>query len=143
MTDEQIRYFSERIDQLTSKHKPLFGIMNANQMVCHCTDQIRLAIGTFMAEEYGTIDLDEILAISKSGKTVPSPKGLGQVEGGGTKSTNFVNDVKMLKEHILNFSQLTEDFHFKPHPYFGICNKDRWTAITIKHLNHHLHQFKV
>ncbi len=113
MTEEQIQHFLERIDKLTHEDKPLFGIMNANQMICHCTDQLRLAIGTFMADEYGTVNLDEILAISKSKRTVPSPKGLGQVEGGGTKPTNFRNDVEILKEHILSFSQLTEDFDFK------------------------------
>lgn len=91
-------------------------------MVCHCTDQIRLALGTLEAQEYGKLAPKEVFALSNAGKTVPTPKGLDQVNGEGTKPTTFDKDVKILKEHITGFSKLDDSFDFKQHPYFGQLN---------------------
>lgn len=143
VNEDQITGFFKRIDQLTPGQQPLFGKMNVNQMVCHCTDQIRLALGTIVADEYGAADPAEIISLARSGKTVPTAKGLGQVEGGGTRPTGFDNDIKYLKQHILDFSKLDNDFDFKPHPFFGTYNKRQWTKLTLNHLDHHLKQFQV
>jgi Protein of unknown function (DUF1569) len=141
MMEEEIQHFFQRIDKLTTEHKALFGKMNAHQMVCHCTDQLRAAMGTKELFEFGKVDPNEIIALAKSGKTVPTPKGLGQVEGDGTKPTSWDNDIKLLKEHILDFFRLADDFNYAPHPYFGSMNKKSWTRLVIWHLNHHLAQF--
>jgi hypothetical protein len=141
MKEEEIEIIFQRLDQLKIDSIPLFGKMNAHQMVCHCTDQIRLALGTFMAEEYGRLEPKEVIALSKAGKTVPAAKGLGQVEGGGTKPINFSTDVKLLKQHILDFSMLNENFEFGLHPYFGHMTKEKWIRLTLYHLNHHFNQF--
>jgi len=143
VTEEQITRFFKRIDQLTPEQQPLFGKMNVNQMVCHCTDQIRLALGTLLADEYGAVDPAEIISLARSNKTVPTAKGLGQVEGGGTPPTVLDNDIKILKQHIRDFSKLGIDFDFKQHPFFGKYNKDQWTKLTRYHLDHHLKQFQV
>lgn len=144
MTQEQLEHFFRRIDQLTINHNPLFGKMNVNQMVCHCTDQLRLPIGTISAsEDYVKIAPEKIMTLAKAKKQVPAPKGLGQVEGGGTTPTTLENDKQQLKEHILSFLQLPNDFDFAPHPYFGKIDKNGWMKVTIYHLNHHLGQFNV
>jgi len=120
VSEEQIVHFFKRIDILGSEHKPLFGEMNVNQMICHCTDFFRLANGSKKAFEYGVVDPKSINSLAKSNKPIPTPKGFGQVEGDGTLPTNLENDKKILKEHILEFSKL---------PIF--------------HLDHHLKQFNV
>lgn len=135
--------FYERIDKLEYLQKPLFGKMNANQMLCHCTDFFRMAKGAKKAEEYGVVDLDVIIGLARSGKTAPAPKGFGQVEGEGTLPTDFKNDKRILKEYISEFSKLNEDFKFAEHPYFGEIKRERWIELAIYHLNHHLKQFKV
>ncbi len=143
MTEEQISRFFQRIDNLTTEHTPLFGKMNVHQMVCHCTDQIRLAIGTIRAEVYGQVHPEEIIALSRSDKTVPAPKGMGQVEGGGTKPTNLAEDLEILKQHISEFSKLDDNYNFQPHPYFGSYDKKQWKRLTAYHLDDHLKQFNV
>mgnify|MGYP001604789732 CR=1 FL=1 len=143
MTEEEVQQFFQRVDNLTPEHQALFGKMNVNQMICHCTDQLRAAMGTKELFDFGQVDPNEIIMLAKSGKTVPSPKGLGQLEGDGTKPTNWENDKKMLKEHISDFSQLNDDFNYAAHPYFGQMNKKSWTRLVIWHLNHHLGQFNV
>lgn len=143
MTEEQIATFLQRIDKLTTDHKGTFGVMTVNQMVCHCTDQLRVALGTKTVGDQGTFDSNEIIQLAKTGRPVPTPKGLGQLEGDGTTPTNLENDKEILKSHILNFSKLPDDFDYSPHPYFGKIDKKRWTNLVIYHLNHHLGQFNV
>ena len=117
--------------------------MNAHQMVCHCTDQIRMALGTKKAEEDNTVNLREILLLARSGKMVPTPKGFGQVEGEGTIPSDFNNDKSVLKQHIIEFSEAKDSYDFALHPYFGKLDKEGWSEITNYHLNHHLKQFGV
>lgn len=143
MTEEQIRKFFTRIDQITPKHKPRFGKMNANQMVCHCTDFFRMAKGSKIAQEYEQINSNVIISLARSGKPIQAPKGFGQVEGEGTMTTDLENDKKILKNYILEFSGLPRDFNFALHPYFGEITRKRWIGLAIYHLDHHLGQFNV
>jgi Protein of unknown function (DUF1569) len=142
MTEEQIQQFFQRIDYLKAEQKALFGKMNAHQMICHCADQLRLAIGTKKSIEYDREFANEVIALAKAGKSVPTPKGLGQVEGDGTKPIDFENDKRILKEHILIFQNLAVNDCAK-HPYFGEIDKNRWAGLVAYHLNHHLRQFNV
>lgn len=143
MSEEQIVHFFKRIDILGSEHKPLFGVMNVNQMICHCTDFFRLANGSKKAFEYGVVDPKSINSLAKSNKPIPTPKGFGQVEGDGTLPTNLENDKKILKEHILEFSKLPNNYRYALHPYFRQMDKKSWTKLAIFHLDHHLKQFNV
>jgi hypothetical protein len=143
MTKEKKESFILRINNLTVEHKPLFGQMNVNQMICHCTDAFRMAIGEKRAEEYGNVNTVEIIALARSGKTAPAPKGFDQVKGEGTKPVNFEEDKEVLKKYINRFAGLPDDFKFAEHPYFGFLNWQRWDNLMDSHLNHHLTQFGV
>ena len=143
MTEEEIHSFFKRIDGLDAEQKPAFGKMNAHQMVCHCADQIRLALGTLIAKEYGNLTREEIFAFSNAGKTVPTPLGMDQVVGDGTQPTTFEKDIATLRQHIVEFSELDDNFEYGRHPYFGQLTKEKWTSLTLYHLNHHLKQFNV
>lgn len=143
MNEELIQQFFKWIDSLTSDQKPSFGMMNANQMLCHCADFFRMAKGIKKAEEYGKVDPDNIISLAKLGKPTPAPKGFGQVEGTGTKPTILEYDKRILKEYLLEFSKLSEDHNLAIHPYFGKIDRKRWNGLAIYHLNHHLGQFNV
>ncbi len=142
LSEEQTQAFFDRIDQLHPGLEPKFGKMNVHQMVCHCTDFFRMAKGIKRAEEYGVADPSEIIGLTRSGKTAPTPKGFGQVEGGGTLPTDLENDKKMLKEYLLDFSRL-KDYDFAEHPYFGVMDNRQWVDLAVWHLNNHLKQFRV
>ncbi len=143
LTEEQIQDFFERIDKLDTGLRPKFGKMDVNQMVSHCADFFRMAKGTKKAEEYGVVDPTEIIALARTGKTAPTPKGFGQSEGDGTLPTDLESDKNILKAHIVEFSEFNSDFEFAVHPYFGKLKRERWVALAIYHLNHHLNQFGV
>lgn len=143
MTKEKIESFFSRIDRLTPDQKALFGQMNVNQMICHCSDLFRIAFGEKRAEEYGKVNPNELIAMVRSGKTPPAPKGFDQVKGEGTKPINFEQDKLTLKKYITSFSELPGDFIFAEHPYLGNINRERWESLVNYHLNHHLEQFGV
>lgn len=143
MTEILIQQFFERIDNLTINSKASFGKMNVNQMVCHCTDFFKMVNGTKKANAYGKINPMEATELAKSGKTVPTPDGFGQVEGDGTQPVDLDSDKKILKEHILEFSKFSEKYEFAKHPIFGDMDYKRWNGLSIYHLNHHLEQFGV
>jgi len=143
MTEQQIKKITERIDCLDVKSEALFGQMNVNQMVCHCTDFFRMAKGEKKALEHTILSSSEIINIAKSGKTAPTPKGFGQIEGEGTLPTNLKKDKILLKEYLLAFSELSDQFNFALHPYFGKMNREKWVKLAIYHLDHHLKQFGV
>lgn len=65
-TEQQAQEFFTRIDKLSPGLKPKFGKMNVNQMVCNCADFFRMAKGTKKAEQYGVVDLNEIVKLSRN-----------------------------------------------------------------------------
>lgn len=140
---EHLESYLQRIDRLSLAHKPTFGKMNVRQMVCHCTDFYRMALGTKLPEEYDRFTTDALKALAKAGKTVPAPAGFGQVEGKGTAPTDFENDKELLKRSIIDFYDLPPDYVFARHAYFGFLSREKWLALAAYHLNHHLEQFGV
>ena len=142
-TNEQIQNFFIRVEKLNLDSTPKFGKMNVNQMVCHCSDFFRLALGTKKEFEYGVVDPKEIIELPLSGKTAPAPKGFGQVEGNGTLPTDLENDKRILKAYIVQFAQKDKDYEFAEHPYFGYLSHERWAELANYHLDHHLKQFGV
>ena len=141
MIQKRIEDFFSRIDKLTLQHKPSFGKMNVHQMICHCTDLFRLAFGEKEAEEYGKVDPNEIIALARKGKTVPTPKGFNQTKGEGTKPVDFAEDKIILKKYITRFAELPPDYKFSIHPYFGDMERRQWENLVTYHLDHHLKQF--
>jgi len=143
MEEAQLLEFFQRIDSLAENQKPSFGKMNANQMICHLTDQIRMSLGTKKALEKSDVDPNEIIAMAKAGKSIKAAKGFGQVEGDGTKPTLFENDKIILKQHITNFLNLPDDFNYASHALLGDLDQKRWRELLVYHLHHHLGQFGV
>lgn len=142
MKDGRIQEFRERIQALNIDNQPIFGQMNAHQMLVHCADQLRLAKGE-IETEFGKLDPSEVIALAKAGKTVQAPKGLDQVKGEGTQLTSFENDKELLIELIKEFQALPDDFVFTDHPYLGKKDKVGWSKLVVYHLNHHLTQFRM
>ncbi len=71
--------------------------MNIHRIICHCTGQFRLAFGEKLSDEYGKVNMDDLLALVRTGKTATTPKGFDQVKGEGTKLVNFEEDKETLK----------------------------------------------
>jgi Protein of unknown function (DUF1569) len=136
-----------RINQLKPESKAVWGKMNANQMVCHLTDQLRHSmnekenpsVSNLFFRTFGKWLVLYILPIPKNVKTSPKADQMQD----GTKPTNFENDKETLLFYLEKMSSLSEDFSWAAHFRFGTMNKKEWSVFTYKHFDHHLKQFGV
>lgn len=137
----------ERISKVTDDLKADWGKMNANEMIVHLADPLRVALGEknseFIKSEYSEPGLrHEIIYKLEWPKDSPtSPEFIrGQ---SGTEPVDFQNDMKTLTEVLKKFCDKNEEIRFSVHPTFGdISNKD-WGRLMWRHMDHHLKQFGV
>lgn len=135
-----------RINSLSENSVRLWGKMNVNEMVCHCSDQLRLAFGELHSKDVGNLLLKTIVKhLILLG--MPAPK--GKVETipelkqrvGGMKPTTFEQDKKTLLDLVRNFQQRIEKNPNQVHPTFGKLTTKQWSRLCYTHLDHHLKQF--
>jgi hypothetical protein len=104
--------FLNRIDQLTEGHKPKYGKMTVQQMVCHCTDLYRLVLREITLSEKPNISAEEAIKLAQSRKTVPAPTEMDQVAGNGTKTSDFKTDLSLLKSKLKAFYALEKNYDY-------------------------------
>jgi hypothetical protein len=138
----------QRINRLTPESKNLWGRMNVNQMLCHVTDQIRMAIGEKKTKFVGNPILKTIVKWLVLGG-LPIPKGkvptadeLNQ-EKNGTQPVGFLDDLNQLIKIINEFENKYPKSSTIVHPAFGPFSMGQWGRLIYLHLDHHLRQFGV
>ncbi|GBD91237.1 hypothetical protein BMS3Abin04_01963 [bacterium BMS3Abin04] len=138
-----------RIKNLTPNSKKQWGKMTVNEMVCHCTDQIRVALGEIETKQTGNI-LSRTIAKQLVLLGLPAPKGkiktfpeIDLALGAGTKPASFEKDIQELKRIIEELTQKKDKFLWAEHSVFGKLNRKQWGRLVYIHLNHHLTQFSV
>jgi len=141
MTIDEKNGFIKRVESVEQTDKAKFGQMNVNQMICHCTDQLRMAFGEVEGLRIQKIDFAALKEKMAKGETVPTVDGLDQLAGEGTKPAAFENDKMTLIAYIEKFFDSGDEAPFHFHPYFGEMNKEKWNRLVLHHLNHHLAQF--
>jgi hypothetical protein len=136
-----------RIERLLPESQAVWGKMNANQMMCHLTDQMRHAAnerdnpasGNLFFRTLGKWLVLYVLPIPKNVKTSPKADQMKE----GTKPTDFESDRETLLAYVEKMSALPDDFSWAAHFRFGAMNKKQWCVLTYKHADHHLRQFGV
>lgn len=131
--------------KLTSETKPLWGSMNAQRMIEHLSDSLRMASGKEIFDLVTPDDkLDRMLAFLDSDK--PMAKNI---------EVNFAGkDVTLRNEELeLAIDELVDEwlyfegiFEEQPtlrtiHPYYGSLSYNEWLKVHKKHLTHHFQQF--
>ncbi|HMS42263.1 MAG TPA: DUF1569 domain-containing protein [Pyrinomonadaceae bacterium] len=137
-----------RINNLTPEAKGLWGKMNVNQMICHCTDGLRGSLGELDGKTDESNFLSRslikflVLYVMPIPKDVPTSKRVDQMQD-GTKPTDFESDRKTLLEFIEKMTSKPNDFAWSSHFKFGAMNRKEWGILSYKHIDHHLKQFGV
>jgi len=131
--------------KLDSDTKPQWGSMNAQRMIEHLADSLRMASGKEKFELVTPEDkLDRMIAFLESDK--PMAKNI---------EVNFAGkDVALRNEELeLAIDELVDEwlcfegiFEENPslktvHPYYGELNFEQWLKVHKKHLTHHFQQF--
>jgi len=136
----------KRIESLPEDAQRQWGKMNANEMLCHTADQLRMATGTTKTKFVGNFFLEKIFkGLVLAG--FPTPK--GKIEtvpelkqgAGGTKPKSFKEDKLELIRLINHFAKNPHLSNGIKHPAFGEMNSQQWGRLAFLHLDHHLKQF--
>jgi hypothetical protein len=143
MFEDDVRaVFESRIRRLQPDSRRRWGRMNAAQMVCHLSDQLRMSLGDISAKTVSTplrYPVVKHLVID----VLPWPKGRikGPPEAFTTSPTDWQRDITTLLDLLQRFGKEQSRPHWPPHPMFGTMTGPLWSRLTCRHFNHHLNQF--
>lgn len=133
-----------RLDRITPDSPKNFGVMTPEQMFCHMSDHLCVALGELKgtpASGFLSTSLGKWLGIN----VIPWPKGKtpSPPEQLTTAPAEFEADRNQLKQRIDQFVAQTPNAKFGPHSVFGELSGELWGKLAAKHLEYHLDQFNV
>jgi hypothetical protein len=135
----------KRINLLNEDTKPLWGKMNASQMLSHCQAPIDVAFGdlklkgNFIMRIIGGLFKNKILNSKHFKKNSPTVK-----EFIRDNDCEFEQAKSELIQKISKFAVVGhESIKNTKHPFFGDMSLQEWDKLQSMHLNHHLKQFGV
>ena len=118
-----------RIQSLSAASPRNWGKMDLQQMLVHCTTQLKLAVGEIPSHTQGPSFMRSGLGKWMLFSTIPWPKGAKTPAEMNAAFANFYIDKIKGQEQLM------------PHPFFGKLNRNEWARLIYKHLDHHLKQF--
>ena len=136
------RELGERIARLTPDRTPLWGRMNARQMVAHLVDAMRMATGDLpirMRKTPFRYPLVKQLVVY----VVPIPKGMPTVKELQREPGTWGAEMANLREMLEKFAARDRNGPWPTHPAFGPLGAHAWGVLTLRHCDHHLRQFGV
>ena len=133
------------LSRLSNSNKPLWGKMNAQEMVEHLSDMLMMARGTGNF----TIDVDAetiarrqqfLLSDKEMAKNIAVPFTKELIE---LRNEELELAVDEFTDEWLNFIELYENNPDASvvHPYYGALDFNLWLKMHDKHFMHHFKQF--
>jgi len=136
---------SARIRNLQASSHPQWGSMNVSQMLAHCQQPVRIALGVLTARRsvagvlLGRIAKKRMMTEETFRKNLPTDKSFKVVN-----TLKFEDERKNLLNLLEQFSaQGSSGIKTSIHPFFGKLTPEEWDRLTWIHLDHHLRQFEV
>jgi len=130
-----------RLRQLAPEATRRWGKMTVHQMLCHVSDQMRVALGDIPSRDMGrwfTGQMARVVAIHTS---IPWPRGVPTApEMQTAKPATWDDDIAACETLIARFGV---ERPTSAHPAFGTLTAREWGILSAKHLHHHLTQFGV
>ncbi len=147
---EKIEFINNTFPTLLKKLKPdtprKWGTMNAQEMVEHLTDYIRIANGKIQTR---IVTVEEHLPAFKQfleSEKQFRPDTKNPLNTGAPNPVRMKNLEEAIEEYYSEMNFFYSTFKNEPekitaHPAFGLCNYDEWIKLHYKHLSHHARQF--
>jgi hypothetical protein len=131
-----------RLAALTPERQRRWGRMTAHQMVCHVSDQMRVALGDLPAKRFGGVVRGQLARLYAIHTPLPWPRGKIRTspEMLTAKPAGWDADVRACEALIRRFA--TERPR-SAHPAFGRLSAREWGVLAAKHLAYHFTQFGV
>jgi hypothetical protein len=132
-----------RVDALRADSPRAWGKMTIGQMLAHCQQPLRVALGELPLKRslvgilFGRMAKRQLLASKPWSKGMPTAP-----EFRIRDERDFVRERTALRALVERFGRggpaaLTP----RPHPFFGKLTAAEWQALQWRHLDHHLTQF--
>jgi len=133
----------KRIQQLSDTNTRLWGSLELQEMLIHCTTQLQLALGEISHKQQGPSFMRSKLGKWLLFSTIPWPKGAETPnEMNADKASFSPTDIENGKTVLLNYlEKVRQQAQLKSHPFFGELNRKEWARLIYKHIDHHLKQF--
>lgn len=118
--------------------------MTAHQMVCHCADACRMALGEATPRDVSTAATRHLIKWFALYAPLRWPPGIQTVDEfdqrkGGTCPTDFAADVADLARLVDRIRR--REGTWPRHPFFGPMSEATWLRWAYLHMDHHLRQF--
>ena len=134
----------DRLQKLQPQAQPLWGKMNAAQMLAHCNKAFQLYFGELKTKRsplsyfFGSMVKKRFLSDKPWSRNLPTAKELIVADE---------HDFKSEKDQLIYWMDrfVQEGLHVPPpqHPFFGKMTTMEWGLHAYKHTDHHLQQFGV
>lgn len=131
-----------RLHSLTPEHQRRWGRMTAQQMLCHVSDQLRVALGDLPTKRHGSYVTGQLARWYAIHTPFPWPRGRVRTspEMLTAKPAAWDADVSACAELVARFGRERPP---AAHPRFGRLTAREWGILAAKHLDHHFTQFGV
>jgi len=132
-----------RIQLLSSANQKKWGKMTIQQMLVHCTTQLKMAIGEISAQQQGSFLMRTAIAKWLAFSDIPWPKGASTPKEMNMDSNTYpLTDIKSEKSELLSYlSKVKEAKELSTHPFFGSLSQKEWGTLIYIHIDNHLQQF--
>jgi hypothetical protein len=129
-----------RLGKLTPDTPRLWGSLDAPRMLCHVTDQLRVALGAIPAKRTDSLMKRTLLKwlVVHTGFQPPPGKIATAPEMLTSKPAEWAQDLADCKQLIVNVGAGAAN---AVHPAFGPLDATEWGTVCWKHLDHHFRQF--
>jgi hypothetical protein len=140
---DSVQGILDRLEHLQQSSHPLWGKMNASQMLAHCAIHLQVALGdsqlnrTFLGWIFGRTVKKKMINKEPFKKNLPSvPRFIIKDQ------RNFEIEKQQLQSLIRRFESADSvAMAENSHPFFGKMSAEEWSLLSYKHLDHHLRQF--
>lgn len=133
-----------RIDRVTPETRPLWGRMNASEMIAHVAAGMRLGLGELETRPRRTLfrywPLKHLFVYwVPFPRSAPAPREMVT----RAKPVTWDRDLAALRDCLERFGTRDRRGAWPVHPVFGPLSARAWGALGWRHLDHHLRQFGV
>ncbi len=140
--DEEVRgELLSRLDRVTAGSRPRWGKMNAEQMLAHLVEAMRMALGEFNTRPKRMLTryppLRQLFVY-----WLPWPKGAPTARELLPLDRREIEDSKRELARLVNvIAERPSEAAWPDHPAFGKLSRRGWGVLGWRHIDHHLRQF--
>jgi hypothetical protein len=142
--------FLQKMEGLTEEAKPLWGVMNAQEMVEHLADFFNIAtekikVELVTPEEQLPRYMEFLMSDKPFKENTKAPVTLIGEKPLPLRFASLQEAKNSLKKAVKDFTEYFRERTERKtlHPVFGELNFGEWTKLHYKHVVHHLTQFSL